>query len=225
MQILKIYTDGSCLKNPGGVGGYGGVLLTEPPTLISGHIPAPTTNNRAEITAVLYALFHAQSLGYKRIKIYSDSEYTINCATGVYNRNANLDLWDLIDLALSTLHYAEFHWVRGHNGNEYNELADKLANEGAHKYPLPIKDPNKDLTVTEVGERLNPKMKATELNKLLITSEYQYRNGKLYLPTSKGKPFSILTPFADHKGNVYYKLSWKNDMIKEIQNLLDSLLN
>lgn len=132
-KILEIYTDGSCLVNPGGKGGYGAVLLCDPIIEISGHIQEPTTNNRAEIQAAIYAVMRARALGYHNLKIYTDSIYIVKTYTGEYRKKKNLDLWDLLDLALEDAEF-EFEWVRGHSTNKYNNMADKLASKGANKY-------------------------------------------------------------------------------------------
>lgn len=223
MEKLDIYTDGSCLKNPGGVGGYGAVLLTDPPTVISGHIPAPTTNNRAELMAVIFAIFHAQSLGFKYLRILTDSRYIVDTMNLNYAKNANKDLWDLLDLSLSTLNSCKFRWVRGHNGNEYNELADKLASEGANKYPDIIKEQKDEFTVTEIGGKLNPKMNPVSLNKFLIKHGYQVKNYKDYSPTFKGIPFSVETIYIDSDGFQYRTYKWNSKLVTEIQAILDNL--
>lgn len=133
---LEIYTDGACINNPYGAGGYGILLLTEPePTKLAGNIIKPTTNNRAELMAVIVAIFHAQSLGYKDLKIYSDSQYVVKTLNKEYRKKKNRDLWELADLATSTLNSCQFEWVRGHNGDKYNEIADQLALEGCNKFP------------------------------------------------------------------------------------------
>lgn len=135
---LIIYTDGSCSKNPGGCGGYGIVLVTnkDNPVKLSGLIQAPTTSNRAELMAVIIAIFHAQNLGYKRLHINSDSQYVVKTINGEYRKNKNQDLWALLDLATSTLSNLRCRWVKGHNGNVYNEMADKLAEEGSARIEL-----------------------------------------------------------------------------------------
>ncbi len=138
------YTDGACLKNPGGPAGWS-ALLWAAPDLASGqvregaacyecygHIPkAPTTtNNRAEIAAVLAVLSLAPP-GLP-LTIYSDSEYTIKVAQGTYQMKANPDLWaiyrKLQGYRKKTPH---FIWVQGHAGHLQNERADKLAGLGA----------------------------------------------------------------------------------------------
>ena len=134
------YTDGACVKNPGGPAGWSVILVAvdnvvgenireDAPRIESyGHIPKSpnTTNNRAEIAAVLAALCIATR--EQPLTIYSDSEYTIKVAQGVYQMKANSDLWDLYRVLLKK-RYAPptFVWVRGHAGHNQNERADELA--------------------------------------------------------------------------------------------------
>ncbi len=138
------YTDGACLKNPGGPAGWS-VLLWAAPELVSGqvragatcyecygHIPksATTTNNRAEISAVLAVLSLAPP-GLP-LTIYSDSEYTIKVAQGKYQMKANPDLWAVYRKLLGYRKKApDFIWVQGHAGQLQNERADQLAGLGA----------------------------------------------------------------------------------------------
>jgi ribonuclease HI len=138
------YTDGACIKNPGGPGGWSALLWSAhdavedtvpagtPCLECYGHIPkAPTTtNNRAEISAVLAVLSIAPPT--LPLTIYSDSEYTIKVATGIYQMKANADLWTYYRKLLSyRKQKPDFIWVRGHAGQEHNERADELAGLGA----------------------------------------------------------------------------------------------
>jgi len=122
--MIEIYTDGACSVNPG-IGGWGAVLIYESGVekeIYGSEIE--TTNNRMEITAVIKSL---EELGDEQdIKIYSDSTYVINTITKNWKRNANNDLWDILDKLLSDKK-VEWQWVKGHSGNKYNEIADKLA--------------------------------------------------------------------------------------------------
>ncbi len=138
------YTDGACVKNPGGPAGWSVILVSEDnvsgetvregaPCIESyGHIPKSpnTTNNRAEIAAVLAALCIAPR--DQPLTIYSDSEYTIKVAQGVYQMKANPDLWDLYRILLKKRTTPPTYvWVRGHAGHNQNERADELAGLGA----------------------------------------------------------------------------------------------
>ena len=137
------YTDGACIKNPGGPAGWsvilasvdyvGGERIAEGAPRIEcyGHIPRSpeTTNNRAEIAAVLAALCLAPR--DQPLTIHSDSEYTIKVATGVFQMKANSDLWELYRVLLKKRKTPTFEWVRGHAGQAHNERADELAGLGA----------------------------------------------------------------------------------------------
>lgn len=102
-----------------------------------------TTNNRMEIMGVLETLKHFKTP--INIKIYSDSQYVVNSIVNkrVYKwfeekdfSKKNLDLWfELIDLL--EFHNVTFEWVKGHDNNEMNILADKLAVHAAQCLNLP----------------------------------------------------------------------------------------
>ena len=138
------YTDGACIKNPGGPAGWSTILVPADAVVAGkiptgaeriecfGHIPISpnTTNNRAEISAVLATLSIAPR--DCPLLIYSDSEYTIKVAQGTYKMKANGDLWALYQILLGKRSVApKFEWVRGHAGHDQNERADELAGLGA----------------------------------------------------------------------------------------------
>ena len=121
---ITVYTDGSCLNNPG-LGGWGAVVLSQggEPWRISGHEPG-TTNNRMELTAAIKGL-EATPFG-SAVALYSDSEYLVNTMTRNWKRRANQDLWGRLD-ALAAERHVTWNWVRGHAGDRWNEEADRLA--------------------------------------------------------------------------------------------------
>jgi len=130
--MYQIYTDGSCIPNPG-PGGWAFVVLTNPdddePT--EWHISGgskKSTNNRMEMTAVIEALDFLPDENH--FLIISDSQYVIKGANGTNKRKKNLDLWELYDKA-STGKIVEWKWVKGHSGDEYNEIVDRLAKQEA----------------------------------------------------------------------------------------------
>ncbi len=138
------YTDGACIKNPGGPAGWSALLwaavdfvdgsVREEAACLEcyGHIPRAqtTTNNRAEIAAVLAVLSLAPTV--LPLTIYSDSEYTIKVAMGTYQMKANPDLWQVYRKLLGYRRQPPtFIWVRGHAGHLHNERADELAGLGA----------------------------------------------------------------------------------------------
>ena len=137
---VEIFTDGSCLGNPG-PGGYGALLRYK------GHEKALsegfflTTNNRMELLAAIVAL---ETL--KRpcnIVLTTDSQYVRQGITQwIHNwkrrgwRKAdkspvvNVDLWQRLDAAI-TRHQIDWQWVKGHAGHPENERCDELARAAA----------------------------------------------------------------------------------------------
>ncbi len=137
---VEIFTDGSCLGNPG-PGGYGALLRYK------GHEKALsegfflTTNNRMELLAAIVAL---ETL--KRpcnIMLTTDSQYVRQGITQwIHNwkrrgwRKAdkspvvNVDLWQRLDAAI-TRHQIDWQWVKGHAGHPENERCDELARAAA----------------------------------------------------------------------------------------------
>ena len=147
IQPVTIYTDGSCLGNPG-PGGYGVVLMSgDLRKELSGGF-SRTTNNRMELMAVIVGLEALKRPA--NVTLYSDSKYVVDAlnkgwakkwrANG-WKRNKteqalNPDLWQRL-LAASESHQVEFKWVRGHAGVAENERVDKLAVTAAHQPGLP----------------------------------------------------------------------------------------
>ncbi|MBQ7738996.1 MAG: ribonuclease HI [Desulfovibrionaceae bacterium] len=147
---LTIYTDGSCLKNPG-PGGWAAVILdnvAKTRTELSGGYQK-TTNNRMEMTSVIEALNTLTEPCH--IDLYSDSEYVCNAFNKGWlaswvKRNwvksdrkpvKNVDLWQKMQEKIAP-HQVTFHWVKGHAGNPENERCDQLAQNEARKKTLPI---------------------------------------------------------------------------------------
>lgn len=124
-----VYTDGSCLRNPDGPGGWAFVLLNEKNDIeMVGYGSDPcTTNNRMELSAIIEFLVEAPPGDYK---IYTDSQLTMNCASGKWKRKANTDLWSVFD-NVSRDKNLLWHWVKAHNGDKYNEMVDELARNSA----------------------------------------------------------------------------------------------
>jgi ribonuclease HI len=124
-----VYADGSCLGNPG-PGGWG-VVVRDPDgtvTELNGHQDA-TTNNRMELLAAIEGL-RATERGAD-VVLRSDSQYVVKSMTLNWKRNANQDLWALLD-AEAKSRRVRFEWVRGHGVDPINNRADELALMGAN---------------------------------------------------------------------------------------------
>jgi ribonuclease HI len=144
-SIVEIYSDGACLGNPGR-GGWGAVLLYKGhEKKISGG-ERETTNNRMELKAVIEALKALKRSS--EVVVYTDSKYVQNGITewifGWKKNNwrsaskkpiKNVDLWQELDFE-ALKHNIEWKWVKGHNGNHYNEIADVLARDAAEQFSL-----------------------------------------------------------------------------------------
>ncbi len=149
MKHIQLYTDGSCLGNPG-PGGWGCILRlvsTEHEKEFSGGYNK-TTNNRMEIMAVLEGLRQLKEPCL--VDVFSDSQYVCNAIQKKWLANwrknqwrkadkkpvKNKDLWEAL-WPLLVEHQVTFHWVRGHAGHAENERCDVLARDAATQPHLP----------------------------------------------------------------------------------------
>ena len=102
-----------------------------------------TTNNRMELLSVIEALEALKKTGHE-VTIYSDSKYVVDAVEkkwvfGWQKKNfkgkKNADLW-MRFLGIYPKHKVRFVWVKGHDGNLYNERCDPLAVDAATNGPL-----------------------------------------------------------------------------------------
>jgi ribonuclease HI len=143
-----VFSDGSALRNPGGPGGTGFVVLDrERPALRFGGTrwdedgESPITNNRMELRAVLEAL-SALPAG-AAVQVLSDSRYVVDSLsrwihgwrrsgwrTSSGGAVLNRDLIEAVDARGREL-TLRYTWVRGHDGHAVNEVVDALAQSAA----------------------------------------------------------------------------------------------
>ena len=135
MSVIEVHCDGSSNGRSSSPCGWAYILILDGQLKGCGfgYIPG-ATNNIAEITGALEGLKHAQSIGYDRAILVSDSQYTLGMAGRTMNPTKNLslvkELWDVVDkMQIVT------RWVPGHGDGEtadskINHWADKLAKAG-----------------------------------------------------------------------------------------------
>lgn len=131
MSAVDIWTDGSCLGNPG-PGGYAALLVFGPHEREVTGGAGDTTNNRMELMAAIAGL---EALTRPcAVRLHSDSSYVVKgmrewisgWKRKGWKKVKNRDLWERLDGAASR-HQVEWIWVRGHSGTPNNERVDKLA--------------------------------------------------------------------------------------------------
>ena len=139
--MIKIYTDGSCLGNPGN-GGWAAIIIEdEKKTHIKGS-KKDTTNNQMELLAPIKALQKIPQ-GSKD-QIFTDSKYVKSGITewilnwkknGWITANKqpvkNKELWTELD-NMTIAHEIKWIWVKGHSSNKLNNEVDLIAREAAN---------------------------------------------------------------------------------------------
>ncbi len=137
LPLVKIYTDGGCVPNPG-KGAWAVILLYEDKEKILNGFEENTTNNRMELKAAIEGL---KALKKKcKVIIYTDSEYLKKGMTEwldswienewktANGTVKNIDLWN--ELAeLVKKHKVTWKWIKGHNQHPQNERCDKIVRD------------------------------------------------------------------------------------------------
>jgi len=139
--MIKIYTDGSCLENPGN-GGWAAIIIDdEKKTQIKGS-KKNTTNNQMELLAPIEALKKIPK--DSKVQIFTDSKYVKSGITEwIHNwkKNGwktadkqpvkNKELWEELDL-LNNEFEISWNWVKAHSTDELNNEVDLIAREAAN---------------------------------------------------------------------------------------------
>lgn len=138
--MYTIYTDGSCLGNPG-PGGVGIVILKDGVVLDQlSYGTEYTTNNKMELEATISGIAYVREnySNTESIEIFTDSNYVVRGMNewreGWVKRKwkgvKNPDLWSML-VEVDSIAPCTYHWVKAHNGDTYNELANDLAQAAA----------------------------------------------------------------------------------------------
>ena len=138
--MIKIYTDGSCLTNPGN-GGWAAIINQDGEINRMSGSEKNTTNNRMELLAPINALKTIK--GNTKIEVYTDSKYVKlgitewikkwvnnNWKTSKKEDVKNKDLWVKL-YSLNESLDIKWNWVKAHAGNTINEEVDLLAKKAA----------------------------------------------------------------------------------------------
>ena len=139
--MIKIYTDGSCLENPGN-GGWAAIIIDdEKKTEIKGS-KKNTTNNQMELLAPIEALKKIPK--GSKVQIFTDSKYVKSGITEwIHNwkKNGwktankqevkNKELWTELDL-LNNEFEISWNWVKAHSNDKLNNEVDLIAREAAN---------------------------------------------------------------------------------------------
>lgn len=172
-KLIQIYTDGSCLGNPG-PGGWGAVIIEDGRKRTLSGADKSTTNNRMEMLAVIQGLAAVPEA--EQVTVFSDSQYVVNTMTRGWKRKANVDLWDRLDAEVAA-HRVEWMWVRGHDGDPGNEEADSLATSAAKGDANPVQpqlthvDDAGKAGMVDVGDKATTVREATAKGTVLMRAE------------------------------------------------------
>ena len=139
--MIKIYTDGSCLENPGN-GGWAAIIFMNNEKIIISGLKKNTTNNQMELMAAIEALKKIPK--DQEVQMYTDSKYVKmgitewikkwsqnDWKTSSKQKVKNIELWKELN-DISKKHKIEWHWVKAHAGNPNNEEVDELAKKAAN---------------------------------------------------------------------------------------------
>ena len=139
--MIKVYTDGSCLENPG-KGGWAAIIINDSGRIEIKGSKENTTNNQMELTAPIMALKKIPQ--GSKVQIFTDSKYVKSGITEwIYNwkKNGwktadkkevkNKNLWTELD-DLSNTFDIEWIWVEAHSTDELNNEVDLLARSSAN---------------------------------------------------------------------------------------------
>ena len=135
MKSVKLFSDGSCLGNPG-AGGWAYILQYGDAIKKASGAEAMTTNNQMELTAAIMGLSALKRPC--RVELFTDSEYVVKAINSWlakwvvtdFKGKKNADLWRRY-LAAAAPHEIKASWVKGHAGHPQNEECDAMARAAA----------------------------------------------------------------------------------------------
>ena len=138
-DYIDIYTDGSSRNNNKEKSDAGAAFyIVNTKVLRAKYVNG--TNSYAELSAIQYALWYCLTYTeFRKIRVFSDSEYAIGVVSGTKKANAHVRLVSEIKKKIELMEDVKFEHVDGHSGVEYNELVDKAAKSAAKNGAKKIK--------------------------------------------------------------------------------------
>jgi len=133
MYEVSIYTDGACSGNPGPAGIGVVIIYNGHKKEISEYI-GEATNNIAEIEAVIVGLSQLKYPEKTHVRLYTDSQWVVGALTQNWKIKRNAELVDEAKKLAGRVDKLDVVKVKGHAGNEFNELADRLARDAIKRY-------------------------------------------------------------------------------------------
>lgn len=127
----KIYTDGAySQKNNEGAFAYVILNVEDAEVERKARVIKNETNNRAELKAIISAV-HRLPSDATSVTVYSDSQYALKTLSGEWSHTNNHDLFKVWMDVLGKKRSLKitYKWVKGHNGDVYNELCDQMCND------------------------------------------------------------------------------------------------
>ena len=166
--MIEIYTDGACSGNPGSGGWAAIVIGNGPKRALHGKESVTTTNNRMELLAVIKGLEDVPE-GID-VTIFSDSKYVVDTMMRNWKRKANNDLWSRLDAEVAKRNVL-WEWVRGHQGNKFNEEADTLAFSESQGKSLTHLNKSGKTQMVDVGDKIETQRLAIARGSVLMNRE------------------------------------------------------
>lgn len=174
MNAFEIYTDGACDNmRPPNYGSWAFVVLEDGEIIHDGKgSETNTTNNRMELFAIISSLIEIPN--DSDIRIYTDSQYCIKVLSNMTKIfPANMDLIEQYRQIVGEMNLTiNFSWVKGHNGNKYNEIVDKMAGDEFRR----ISGYDLQLNSFHKNEKSNPNNEIESLRKERDYWKMRYEN-------------------------------------------------
>lgn len=212
LQHFYLYTDGSCDNlSANREGGYAYILLNESKNIVKQFSQGLTgvSSNQMELMAIIEGCKAVPTNGAS-VTVISDSRYAINILSGKWHAKANLELIKKHSANKGRLKI-DYQWVKGHNGDKFNEMVDYKANQETLKL--------KGTTADEESLRPKKKTRMKKMDDIPFIPDY-----RLYATSVFVRGFSwaayILT---DKSGKVVDKAS--NGVDNTYSGILECILN